>query len=76
MKKDPQAADDQVEQVVQELHICDYRFVATSEGSTVPHKAHEEGDLVTQLQNTEVSHIKQTKWLHSTIFKKGLFSDR
>lgn len=53
MKKDPQAADDQVEQVVQELHICNHSFVTTSEGSTVPDKAHEEDDLITELKNNE-----------------------
>lgn len=46
MKKDPKAADDQVEQVVQELHICNNSFVAASEGSTVPNKTHQEDDLV------------------------------
>lgn len=53
VKKDPQAADDQVEQVVQELHVCNHSFVATSEGSTVPDKAHEEDDLVAELKNNE-----------------------
>lgn len=47
MDKDPQAADNQVEQVVQELHICDHGFVSTSERSTVPNKAHQEDDLIT-----------------------------
>lgn len=56
MKKDPQAADDQVEQVVQELHICNHSFVTTSEGSTVPDKAHEEDDLITELKNNEKRH--------------------
>lgn len=45
--KDPQAADNQVEQVVQELHIRDHGFVATGKCSTVPNKAHEEDDLIT-----------------------------
>lgn len=45
--KDPQAADNQVEQVVQELYIRDHGFVATCEGSAVPNKAHQEDDLVT-----------------------------
>lgn len=53
MKKDPQTADDQVEQVVQELHVCNYSFIATSEGSTVPDKAHEEDDLITELKNNK-----------------------
>lgn len=46
MVKDPQAADYQVEQVVQELHIRDHGFVAAREGSTIPDKAHEEDDLI------------------------------
>lgn len=44
--KDPQAADNQVEQVVQELHVCDHGCVATCEGAAVPNKAHQEDDLV------------------------------
>lgn len=47
MDKDPQAADNQVQQVVQELHIRDHSFIATREGSTVPNKAHQEDDLIT-----------------------------
>lgn len=46
MVKDPQAADYQVEQVVQELHIRDHGFVASCEGSTIPNKAHEKDDLI------------------------------
>lgn len=46
MDKDSQAADNQVEQVVQELHICDHSFVATREGSTIPNEAHQEDDLI------------------------------
>lgn len=57
MKKDPKAADDQVEQVVQELHIGNNSFVTTSEGPTVPNKTHQEDDLITQLKNNE-KHIK------------------
>lgn len=44
--KDPQGANDQVEQVVQELHVHDHGFVASREGSSVPNKAHQEDDLV------------------------------
>lgn len=47
MDEDPQAADYQVEQVVQELHIHHHGFVAAREGSTVPDKAHQEDDLIT-----------------------------
>lgn len=53
MKKDPKAADDQVEQVVQELHIGNNSFVTTSEGPTVPNKTHQEDGLITQLKNNE-----------------------
>lgn len=51
VNEDPQAADDQVEQVVQELHIHDHGQVAPCEGSPVPHEARQEDYLVTQLQN-------------------------
>lgn len=53
MQEDPQAADDQVEQVVQELHVCNHGYVTTGEGSTVPDEAHEEDDLITELKNRE-----------------------
>lgn len=46
MDKDPQAADNQVEQVVQELHVCDHGCVAACEGAAVPNEAHQEDDLV------------------------------
>lgn len=51
MDEDPQAADNQVEQVVQELHVCDHGSVATCEGSTVPDKAHQKDDFIAQLKN-------------------------
>lgn len=46
MDEDPQAADNQVEQVVQELHIHDHGYVATRERSAVPNEAHQEDDLI------------------------------
>lgn len=46
MDEDPQAADNQVEKVVQELHIHDHGFVASREGSPVPNEAHQEDDLI------------------------------
>lgn len=51
MDKDPQAADDQVQQVVQELHVHDHGDVATCEGSAVPDEARQEDHLVAQLEN-------------------------
>lgn len=47
MDEDPQGADNQVEQVVQELHIHDHGFVSTCECSTVPNEAHQEDDFIT-----------------------------
>lgn len=47
MYKNPHGADNQVEQVVQKLHIHDHGFVATCEGSSVPNEAHQEDDLIT-----------------------------
>lgn len=47
MDKDPQGADNQVEQVVEELHIHDHSFVATCEGSSVPNEAHQKDDFIT-----------------------------
>lgn len=49
--KDSQAADNQVEEVVQELHVHDHGFVSTREGPSVPDEAHQEDDLITQLKN-------------------------
>lgn len=46
MDKDPQAANNQVEQVVQELHVCDHGYVASCEGAAVPDEAHQEDDFV------------------------------
>lgn len=47
MDKDPQAADNQVQQVVQKLHIHDHCFVSACEGSSIPNEAHQENHLVT-----------------------------
>lgn len=47
MNEDPQATDNQVEQVVQELHVHDHGYVATCEGSTVPNEARKEDHLIT-----------------------------
>ena len=47
MDEHPQAADDQVEEVVQELHIHDHGSVASCEGSPVANVAHQEDDLIT-----------------------------
>lgn len=38
--EDPQRADNQVEQVVQELHVHDHGLVSACEGSSVPNEAH------------------------------------
>lgn len=51
--EDPQAADNQVEQVVQELHVCDHGSVAACEGSTVPDKAHQKDDFIAQLKTNK-----------------------
>lgn len=47
MDKDPQAADNQIEQVVQELDIHNHGCVSTCKGSSVSNKAHQEDDLIT-----------------------------
>lgn len=53
MDEDPQAADNQVEQVVQELHVCDHGSVAACEGSTVADKAHQKDDFIAQLKTNK-----------------------
>ena len=45
----PQRADDQVEQVVEELHVQDHGFVTARERSPVPHETQQENHLVTNL---------------------------
>ena len=50
--EDAQAADDEVEEVVEELEVQHHGLVAAREGPAVPHEAHQEDDLVTHLEGT------------------------
>lgn len=49
MNKDPQGADNQVEQVIEELNIGDHGSAATTEGSSISKKAHQKDDLINKL---------------------------
>lgn len=51
MDKHPQAADDEVDEVVEELKVHHHGFVATCEGSPVPHKTYQEDDFITHLED-------------------------
>ena len=50
MNEDPQATDDEVHEVVEELNVQDHGLVAPCERPFVPHKTHQEDDLITDLQ--------------------------
>ena len=52
MDEHPQAADDQVEQVVEELHVQDHSLVAPRERPSVPHETRQEDDLITHLESS------------------------
>ena len=47
--KHPQRADDEVNEVVEELEVQHHGFVAACEGSSVTHKAYQEDDFITYL---------------------------
>lgn len=49
--KHPQAADDEVKEVVEELKVHHHGSVATREGSTIAHKTDQEDDFVTYLDS-------------------------
>lgn len=49
MDKHPQRADDEVEEVVEKLKVHNHSFVASREGSSVPHKTYQEDDFITHL---------------------------
>lgn len=50
MAKDPQAADDEVDQVVEELEVHHHGLVAPREGSSVPDETYQEDDFITNLR--------------------------
>lgn len=49
----PQGADEQVQQVVEELDVQDHGSVAPGERPAVAHKAHEKDDLIADLEQRE-----------------------
>lgn len=49
--KHSQTADDEVNEVVEELKIHNHGFVATREGSAIPHETDQEDDFVTYLKS-------------------------
>lgn len=51
--EEPQRADDDVAHVVEERHVHDHGFVASSERPTVPDKAHQKHYLVQQLESVQ-----------------------
>lgn len=51
MDKHPQRADDEVNEVVEELKVQHHGFVAAREGSSVPHKTYQEDDFITHLED-------------------------
>lgn len=51
MDKHPQTADDEVDEVVEELKVHHHGSVASCEGSSVPHKTYQEDNFVTNLKD-------------------------
>lgn len=49
MDKHPQTADDEVDEVVEELKVHHHGFVASCEGPSVPHKTYQEDNFITNL---------------------------
>lgn len=49
--KHSQTANDEVNEVVEELKVQHHGFIATREGSSVAHKTYQEDDFVTHLEN-------------------------
>lgn len=49
--KHPQTADDEVDEVVEELKVHHHGFVAAREGSSVPHKTDQEDDFIAHLED-------------------------
>lgn len=52
MNKEAHGADEQVQQVVEELHVQDHGTVASRERAAVAHKAHEKDDFIADLTTT------------------------
>lgn len=50
MDKHPQAADDEVKEVVEELKVHHHRPVAPRKCAAIPHKTDQEDDFVTYLK--------------------------
>lgn len=53
--KHSQTANDEVNEVVEELKVQHHGFVAACEGSSVPHKTYQEDDFITHLED-KVNH--------------------
>lgn len=53
MDKESQSTDEEVQQVIEELHVHDHRLVSSSEGSAVTHEAHQEDDFIAHLGKDE-----------------------
>lgn len=49
--KHSQRANDEVNEVVEELKVQHHGFVASCEGSSVPHKTYQEDDFITHLED-------------------------
>lgn len=49
--KHPQRAYDEVKEVVEELNVQHHCFVASCEGSSVPHETYQEDDFIAHLED-------------------------
>lgn len=62
--KHSQTANDEVNEVVEELKVQHHGFVAACEGPSVPHETDQEDDFITHLQDkvSRFSESSKTRW--------------
>lgn len=66
-----QAANDEVNEVVEELKVHHHGFVAARKGSSVPHKTYQEDDFIAHLEE-ERGHVRNPKGFTGARPKAGI----
>lgn len=51
MSKHPQAADDEVEEMIEELEVYHHGFISSRESTPVSNKTYQEDDFITNLEH-------------------------
>lgn len=62
MNKEAQDADDGITHVIDEEHVHHHCFVASGERPLVPHKTHEEDQLVEELKRKKTRVQRKFRW--------------